>query len=279
VEEVLAIGFPFGGGLSGESFVIRGAFSRSTKDKESGVEYLLTDMTMLSGISGGPMVNICGDVVGINTAGLFLGGMGIAVSSDSIFEKYRRMSAAKDPLKDVQKTVFAPNKNGLEAVRCFYNYLKARKMEKAFELLSDNFVQGYTFDQWAWGYRPMLNTSVIMIKGDKKIADRIQVKLSTKDLIDDEIVYKYFEGYWDVRQVNGKWLLWSPRIREVKEPDKEWFLDHERIDEIEKFVKAHKGSEDYKYDMYKIAQEPGNEDLSLQELYNKAKEKPEAETE
>jgi len=272
-EEVLAIGFPFGGDLSGESFVIRGAFSRSTADKENGVEYLLTDMTMLSGISGGPMVNICGDVVGINTAGLFLGGMGMAVSTDTIFEKCRQMSASEEPLKDVQKTVFEPNRNALEAVRCFYNYLKVRRMEKAFELLSDNFVGGYTFEQWTHGYRPMLDTSVITIKRDKQIADRIKVKLSTKDLIDNEIVYKYFEGYWDVRQIDGRWLLWHPRIREVKEPDKNWFLDRERIDEIEKFVKARKIPEDLKYDMYKIAQEPGNEDLSLKELYNKAKEK------
>lgn len=272
-EEVLAIGYPFGGGLSGESFVIRGAFSRSTKDKENNVQYLLTDMTMLSGISGGPMVNICGEVVGINTSGLFLGGMGMAISSDSIFEKYRKMFTSKEPLKDVKKAVFEPNKNALEAVRCFYNYLKVRKMEKAFELLSENFVMGYSFDYWARGYRPMLDTSVIIIKSDKKIPNRILVKLSTKDLIEDEIVYKYFEGYWDVRQINGKWLLWAPRIREVKDPEKEWFLDSDRINEIEEFVKKHKDSEEYKYDMYKIAQEPGNEDLSLQELYDKAKEK------
>lgn len=272
-EEVLAIGFPFGGELSGESFVIRGAYSRSTKDKENGVEYLLTNMTMLSGISGGPMVNICGEVVGINTSGLVLGGMGMAISSDSIFETYRHMTASKDPLKDVQKTAFEPNKNVLEAVRCFYNYLKVRQMEKAFELLSDNFVMGYSFEHWLKGYRPMLDTSVIIIKPDKTIANRIHVKLSTKDLIDDEIVYKYFEGYWDVRQVNGKWLLWKPKIREVKEPGKEWILDQELIKEIEEFVKAHDGAEEYKYDMYKIAQEPGNESLSLQELYNRAKGK------
>jgi len=272
-EEILAIGYPFGGGLPGESFVIRGSFSRSTKDKENGVQYLLTDMTMVSGISGGPMVNICGGVVGINTAGLFLGGMGMAVSSDSIIEKYRQMSVSKEPLKDVQKTVFEPNKNVLEAVRCFYNYLKARQMEKAFELLSENFVMGYSFEHWARGYQPLLDTTVGIIKPDKKIANRIYVKLSTKDLIDDEIVYKFFEGYWDVRQVNGKWLLWDPEIREIKDPEKEWFLDTELIEDIEKFVKKHKDAEEYKYEMYRISQEPGNEYLSLQELYDKAKEK------
>ena len=119
----------------------------------------------------------------------------------------------------------------------------------------------------------MLDTTVGMIKPDKKIADRINVKLSTKDLIDDEIVYKFFEGYWDVRQVNGKWLLWNPRIREVKDPGKEWVLDTELIEDIEKFVKTHKDAEEYKYEMYRISQEPGNENLSLQELYDRAKGK------
>jgi hypothetical protein len=271
-EELFSIGFPLGGNLSGESFITRGSFSRFTVDKENDLQYLLTDMTMIEGMSGGPMVNLCGDVVGINTMGLGSGGMGIAVSSDSIFNRCGHMAAAGDPLKDVKKIVFEPDKNAIEAVRCFYNYLKAREMEKAFGLLSDNFLKGYGFERWLRGYRSMLDTSVIIIKRDKKAADRILVKLSTKDLIDEEIVYKFFEGYWDARQINGRWLLWAPRIREVKDPEKEWFLDSDRINEIEEFVKKHKDAEEYKYEMYQIAQEPGNEDLSLQELYKKAKE-------
>jgi hypothetical protein len=273
-EELLAIGYPLGGELSGESFVVRGAFSRSANDKENKISYILTDMTMVSGISGGPMINICGEVVGINTSGLLLGGMGIAISSDSILERCQKMSESQDPLKGVHKITFEPNKNPLEAVRCFYNYLKARNMEKAFALLSDNFIRGYSFEQWAQGYRPMLDTSIITIKRDKKIANRICVKLSTKDLIEDEIVYKYFEGYWDVRQIDGKWLLWAPRIKEVKDPEEEWFRDTDRINEIDEFLKKrNEDLEKYKYDMYNIAQEPGNEELSLEELYNKAKEK------
>ena len=272
-EEVLAIGYPLGGGLSGKSSVLRGAFSRDTKDKENGMQYILTNMTLVPGISGGPMVNICGEVVGVNTAGLSQGGMGMAISSDSIMERCHQMLISKDPLKDVQKTVFEPNKNALEAVRCFYNYLKARRLEKAFELLSDNFVKGYSFDHWAKGYQPLLDTSIVLIKPDKQITNRVFVKLSTKDLIDDVIVYKYFEGYWDVQQVNGKWLLWSPKIREIKDPAEDWILDKDRISEIQEFVKKQKDAEEYMYDMYQIAQEPGNENLSLQELYDKAQEK------
>ncbi len=270
-EEVLAIGYPLGGELSGESFIIRGAISRRIKDKKNGVQYLLTNMTMIPGISGGPMVNICGEVVGINTAGLTSGGMGMAISSDSIKEKCRKMFVSKDPLKDVQKTVFEPNKNALEAVRAFYNYLKARKLVKAFVLLSQNFLRGYSFDDWARGYQPLLDTTIVIIKPDQKLDNRIHVKLSTKDLVDDEIVYKFFEGYWDVRQEDGEWLLWKPKIREVKDPQEDWFKDDTQK-EIEEFAKTHKDFEKYRHEMYKISQEPGNENISLQELYNKAKE-------
>jgi len=270
-EEVMAIGYPLGGGLYGESFVARGSISRFSTDKKDNMRYVLTDMTLIEGISGGPMVNICGEVVGIATAGLIPGGMGIAVSSDSVFDRCGKMFASENPFKDAKKISFLPDKNALEAVRSFYNYLKLRSMEKAFELLSDNFVRGYSFEHWLKGYRPMLDTSIIIIKPDKKIAGRVHIKLSTKDLIEDEIVYKYFEGYWDVRQAGGKWLLWHPKIREIKDPDKDWFLDWERIKEIEDFVKKRKGCDERKFDMYRIAQEPGNEGLSPAELCEIAK--------
>jgi len=222
-EELLVIGYPLGGSLPGESSVIRGSFSRRTKDKRNGIEYLQTDMTLISGISGGPMVNACGEAVGVSTSGLRLGGMSLAISSDSIKQKWLEMAKSKHPLKDVEKAVFEPDKNALEAVRAFYHYLKARRLEKAFELLSGNFVKGYSFEHWAKGYEPLLDTSIVKIGPDTKISGRINVKLSTKDLSGDEIVYKFFEGYWDVRRIGGKWLLWNPRIREVKEPGRDWF--------------------------------------------------------
>lgn len=270
-EEVFSVGYPLGGSLPGEASVIRGSFSRFIRDKKNGVQYISTDMTSVSGISGGPMVNIYGEVVGVNTAGLVLGGMSIAISSDSIREKCRQMSASKDPLKDVRKIIFEPNKNALEAVRAFYNYLKARRLEKAFELLSDNFVRGYSFEHWANGYRPLLDTTIVLIRPDKKITNRINVKLSTKDLVDNEIVYKYFEGYWDIRQIDGKWLLWKPRIREVMDPEPDWFIDQDIRKQMEELAKAHEDYEKYLPEMYRMWQEPGNDQLTLQELYDRAK--------
>lgn len=222
-EELLAIGFPLGGQLSGEASVNKGSLSGRRRSKDVGVEYLQTDTTLTPGVSGGPMINICGEVVGINTAGL--SGLGLGISADSIKQKWLEMATAKDSLKDVQKITFDPDKSSLEAVRAFYNYLKARKLEKAFDLLSDNFKKGYDFNYWKKGYEPLLDTTVIKIEDDKDKKNRIKIKLSTKDLVDEEIVYKYFEGYWDVNEVNGRWLLWDPEIKSVDKPDFLWFYE------------------------------------------------------
>ncbi len=224
-EELLAVGYAMGGDLPGavQTSVGQGLFSSRRMSKEDNVEYIQTNITFVPGMSGGPMVNIRGEVVGVNTAGFILGGMGLSISADTVRDKWKKMTASKDPLKDVQRIEFKPNENPLEAVKAFYNYLKVRKLEKAFALLSDNFVKGYTFEQWAKGYEPLLDTSILEIKPDKKVENRIRVKLSTKDLVDSEVKYKLFEGWWDVRKVDGKWLLWQPRIREVKDPTPEWF--------------------------------------------------------
>jgi hypothetical protein len=220
-EELLAIGFPLGGDLNGEASVSKGSLSARRNSKDVGVEFIQTDATLNPGMSGGPMINVCGEVEGINTAGL--AGLGLAISSDSIRQKWLEMDISKDSLKDIQRITFDPDKSSLEAVRAFYNYLKARKLDKAFGLLSDNFKNGHGFDYWKQGYQSLLDTTVITITDDPQITNRINVKLSTTDMVNGEIVYKYFEGYWDVKDGGNKWLLWDAKIKEVVNPDYTWF--------------------------------------------------------
>lgn len=222
-EELLAIGFPLGGQLSGEASVNKGSLSGRRRSKDVGVEYLQTDTTLTPGVSGGPMINICGEVEAINTAGL--SGLGLGISADSIKQKWLEMSTADDSLKDIKKITFDDTTSAEFAVATFYNYLKVRKLEKAFEILSDNFKQGHSFDYWKQGYQTLLDTSVIKIEEDKTTKDRVNIKLSTKDMVEGEIVYKYFEGYWDVKNVNGKWRLWAPKVKEVVDPDYLWFYE------------------------------------------------------
>ena len=222
-EELLAIGFPLGGNLNGEASVSKGSLSARRKSKDVGVEYIQTDATLNPGMSGGPMINVCGEVMGINTAGL--AGLGLAISSDSIRQKWLEMDTAKDSLKDVQRITFDPDKSSLDTVRAFYNYLKARKLDKAFALLSNNFKKGHGFDYWKQGYQSLLDTTVLKINDDPQVENRINIKLSTTDMVDGEIVYKYFEGYWDVKDSGNMWQLWDAKVKEVSNPDYLWFYD------------------------------------------------------
>ena len=222
-EELLMMGYPFGGDLSGEATLKKGYLSSTRYSKDAGIWYVQTDATINPGMSGGPMVNICGEVVGINTLGT--SGMGFAIASNSIKEKWLEMSSSKDSLKDIKRIAFDDTTSAEFAVATFYNYLKVRKLEKAFELLSDNFKEGHGFDYWKQGYASLLDTTVIIIGENKDKKDRVDVKLATKDMVDDEIVYKYFEGYWDVRNIDGKWRLWEPKIKEVGNPDYMWFYE------------------------------------------------------
>lgn len=222
-EELLMMGYPFGGDLSGEATLKKGYLSGSRYSKDAGISYVQTDATINPGMSGGPMINVCGEVVGINTLGT--GGLGLAISSTSIKEKWLEMSSSKDSLKDIKKISFDDTESADFAVATYYNYLKVRKLDKAFEILSDNFKEGHGFDYWKQGYESLLDTTVIKIEDDKDKKDRVTIKLSTKDMVDDEIVYKYFEGYWDVKNINGKWRLWEPKIKEVVEPNFLWFYE------------------------------------------------------
>ncbi len=220
-EELIALGYPFGGELVGDISVNTGKMAARRYSKVDGIEYIQIDGTLNQGVSGGPLINVCGEVVGVNTAGT--AGLGLAISSKSAQSKWLQMLSNDDPLKDIERIVFEPNKSPLDAVTSFYNYLKIRKMEEAYELLSDNFLEGGSFENWKIGYESLLDTTVIKIEDDPEQENFVNVKLSTKDLIDDEIVYKYFEGRWEIREIDGNLKLWQPKIKEVAEPDWEWF--------------------------------------------------------
>lgn len=222
-DSLISFGYPFGGELMGEGTAKRGIFSGKRKDKVAGVEYIQTDSTLNPGMSGGPMTDICGKVVGINKSGTT--GMGMAISANDIETNLSYLKNSKEPLKDIKIITFNPNQSPLDAVTTFYNYIKMKKMEKAFSLLGEKFLAGGDYEDWVKGYTPNLDTSVLKIEIDEENKDLVKIKLITKDLIDDEILTKYFEGAWEVKEVDGNLKLWWPQIKEVKEPDWMWFYE------------------------------------------------------
>ena len=222
-EELLAIGFPLGGELTGEASVNKGYLAGRRGVQNVGDDYIQTDATLTPGVSGGPMVNICGEVEGMNTEGL--AGLGLAINSETLQNQLENLFYTKDALKDITKLTFHPNNSPLDAVNSFYGYLKIRNMQKAFGLLSNNFTHGGSYTNWKRGYNSLLDTTVLLSENDPTKPNFIHVKLSTKDLLGDQIVYKYFEGSWEVRKVHNNWQLWHANIQEVKDPPDYWFYN------------------------------------------------------
>jgi S1-C subfamily serine protease len=86
-DQVVAIGNPFG--LEGSMTTgIVSQTGRLLPEQQQGgysiADIVQTDASINPGNSGGPLLNINAEVIGVNTAGIFPGGVGFAISSNSV---------------------------------------------------------------------------------------------------------------------------------------------------------------------------------------------------
>ena len=69
-EPLVSVGYPLGTDLSGKATVMRGNFVDFRRPKTSPIGYIQTNISLVQGMSGGPIADQCGQVVGINTISL-----------------------------------------------------------------------------------------------------------------------------------------------------------------------------------------------------------------
>jgi hypothetical protein len=80
-ETVIAIGAPF----ALEASVTKGIISAIRKISDPNMAIIQTDTALNPGNSGGPLINLSGEVIGVNTAKNFLAeGLGLAVASSDV---------------------------------------------------------------------------------------------------------------------------------------------------------------------------------------------------
>jgi hypothetical protein len=221
LQQVLAFGFPWGTDISGGVTIQRGGFV-SLRTLE-GVEMIHTDITLNPGNSGGALTDRCGRLIGINTSGV--AGMGFAISAEQLNQTIAALAKAEDPLKDVKKIEFRPYESPVESVKAFYNYQKVRQLEKSYKLLSPVELNKVPFAQWEAGYANVIDVEVVMVKSDPERENRVQIKLVSKDLVGQEVVYKYFEGWWDTVLDTGSYYLGKHQVVEIDSPGWQWWYE------------------------------------------------------
>ena len=215
-EKLLSAGYPLGTELVGKATVSEGKFKAFRQSKYFPVAYVHTDINLVEGMSGGPLIELCGNVVGINTMGL--SGLSLFVASVDV---QRLLPDFTD--QEIAKIEVDPSASPEEAVRAFYVYLKARRMQDGFDLLSEEYLKKTNFEEWTSRFINILDVQVFISEPYENTDDTAFVKFSTKNWSDGEVDYHFYEGTWQTVEEDGVFKMYRSNIREVTDPPWDWF--------------------------------------------------------
>lgn len=127
---VMAFGNPYGLGASMTQGIVSGRDRRI--EASGGVDWIQTDATIHPGNSGGPLINIYGQVIGINTAldavstSTNTAGLGFAIPSNLVKEAFQQICEYGHPMRGYHGAEFIDNTDDLS------NYLKNPVREGVF---------------------------------------------------------------------------------------------------------------------------------------------------
>lgn len=216
LDLVYSFGFPFGTKMAGRVTVQEGRFV-SYRD----LDYIQTDLSLQSGQSGGALTDSCGNLHGINRS--TLSGISLSIANHAIRQSILEASRSEQPVDSEFILEFRETESPLEAVRAFYNYQSINQLDKAYQLLSPEYLDGLDFNEWSQGYEDTIGVELIAIEQTGS-PQTIFLKFASFDLINDQRVTKFFEGTWTTERVGERWLLTRPNIGEVESPERGWFL-------------------------------------------------------
>lgn len=210
-EPVIAAGYAWGTELAGEVTIIKGFFNGVRQPKDDPVEYLQSNMSLVHGMSGGPLVDRCGEVVGVNT--LATSGLSLFITSDSVIHLWPQFTD-----EDITKIEFHPEESPEEAVKAFYHYLKIRNMEEGFALLSQNYLEKTDFEEWTSRFPNTLDVLVISVEAVEGKRDTVLVDFITEDWVDNDVEFHHYEGTWETVLEDGVWKMDKSKIKEIEIP-------------------------------------------------------------
>lgn len=215
-ESVLSVGYPMGTDLVGEATVLQGRFIDFRSSSQAPTTYLQTDISVVSGMSGGPLTDQCGTVIGINT-------MGVAGLSLFIDGFQADMSIINFTDKDVKKIEVDPSKSSEDGVIAFYTYIKARDMIKGYDLLSKEYLQKTDYEEWTSRFTDILDIDVVRTELVPDELNTVFVKFVTKVWTGSEAMYHYYEGVWVTVLEDDVYKMRRSMIKEVDDPPYSWY--------------------------------------------------------
>lgn len=217
-EPLLSAGYPLGSEITGGVTIVKGNFIDFRRSRKDVVGYLQTNLSLVQGMSGGPLVDQCGAVVGINTQSL--AGISFFITASDVYDNLTNLTDQEIEKIDVDPTI-SPE----EAVYAFYTYLKARQMEKGYNLLSSKYLKKTNYTEWTNRFTDILDVNVLSTRKHEDSKDTVFVKFMTSNWVDGEAEYHYYEGTWETIDEEGVYKMNKSKIVEVNDPDYFWFYE------------------------------------------------------
>ncbi len=218
-EPLLSAGYPHGTDIMGEPTILKGTYITIRQQDNYPVNFIHTDIDLVSGMSGGPLVDQCGQVVGINTLSIS-GSMSYFVASNSI-----RWVNPQFTDEHVAKIEVHPEESPEQAVRAFYIYLKARRMQDGFNLLSQQYLEKTDYKEWTSRFPDIINVKVLKTEPVAGQEDTVFIKFITQNWVNNRVVFHYYQGTWQTVSEDGLYKMNQSKIEEIEAPDYSWFYE------------------------------------------------------
>ena len=217
-EPLLSAGYPLGSEITGDATIVKGNFIDFRRSRKDVIGYLQTNISLVKGMSGGPLVDQCGAVVGINTQSL--AGISFFITASDVRDNLINLTD-----QEIEKIDVDPSKSPEDAVYAFYTYLKARQMEKGYNLLSSKYLEKTNYTEWTNRFTDILDVDVISTEKYEDSNDTVFVKFGTTNWVDGEAEYHYYEGTWETVLEEEMYKMNKSKIKEVNHPEWDWFYE------------------------------------------------------
>lgn len=219
VDEVYAIGYPLGRNLT----VSKGIVSALTLDDYDDRRFIQTDAAIVPGNSGGPLVDICGKVVGMNTQTLQgQENVGFAIEYTQLSSRIQEMITATNGATPEEIQLNYPSEQA-EVVAKYYTTLGGGDLQGAYDFYATVRKSKLPFENWRIGLERTIFIRLVSVELTDK-ANTIKVHFyATEEKEDNPWEWKTgeFEGTWTLVREGGLWKMNESNIKDITKPANE----------------------------------------------------------
>lgn len=213
-EDVYAVGFPRDLSDSLSKSITKGIVSSFTRDPYDNRLYIQTDAALNPGNSGGPLLNQCGKVIGINTSSMLdMAGINFALIGNEARDSVNKMFESGKDRNGEEIAKEYPN-DPAEVVSRYYINLARGNFENAYNFFSTKRKSKLPKDNWIKG----ISDATLMI--NLKSAETTSVTSSNVNFLateykDGKIQTNEFKGEWNFIYEGGLLRMNDSNIKQI----------------------------------------------------------------